>query len=106
MTKRYKSKALEALHSTMSDLFKAGGIDKQTMRYFDEGCLLPAGEYIAPEIQGMDPSQQINQVKLDVLRKAIEDGINSSDAQGDPFERVRQHILNLAEQDSLRADSK
>jgi hypothetical protein len=40
MTEKYKSDAFEAIHSEASDLFKAGGMDQQTMREFDELCLV------------------------------------------------------------------
>ena len=38
--KKYKSKALEALHESMSDLYKAGGISEERMREFDNACLV------------------------------------------------------------------
>lgn len=47
MTKksRIKSKALEAVHETALDLFKAGAIDKRILREYDLLCLT---ESIAP----------------------------------------------------------
>lgn len=36
---KFKSNAFEAIHSTAQGLFRAGGIDKATMREFDESCL-------------------------------------------------------------------
>ena len=35
---KFKSDAFEAVHSAASGLYKAGGIDKATMREFDESC--------------------------------------------------------------------
>jgi len=37
--KTYKSDAFAAIHETVSDLYAAGVINKQTMRDFDESCL-------------------------------------------------------------------
>lgn len=37
---KYKSDAFEAIHSAASGLFRAGGIDKRTMRDFDESCMV------------------------------------------------------------------
>ena len=34
---KFKSDAFEAIHSSASGLFKVGGIDKATMREFDDG---------------------------------------------------------------------
>lgn len=37
--KKYRSEALEALHESATDLYKAGLIDDKTMREFDASCL-------------------------------------------------------------------
>ena len=43
--KKYKSEALEALHESMGDLYKAGGISEERMREFDNACLVkPAAQ--------------------------------------------------------------
>ena len=39
MSRKYRSEALAAVHETMEALHKAGALDKQTMRRFDEACL-------------------------------------------------------------------
>jgi hypothetical protein len=36
---KYKSDAFEAIHSTVAAMHKAGIIDKETMRTFNESCL-------------------------------------------------------------------
>jgi putative transcriptional regulator len=38
-TRKYKSDAFEAIHSDVSGMYRAGTIDKATMRSFDESCL-------------------------------------------------------------------
>lgn len=43
---KFKSDAFEAIHSAASGLHRAGGIDKATMREFDESCLS-----VPPEIE-------------------------------------------------------
>jgi putative transcriptional regulator len=40
MKQKYKSDAFEAAHTTASALFRVGGLDKKTMREFDESCLV------------------------------------------------------------------
>lgn len=37
---KFKSDALEAIHSSASAMYKVGAIDKTTMRGFDESCLV------------------------------------------------------------------
>jgi putative transcriptional regulator len=49
MPKKYKSKAMAAIHETAVDLYQNGGLDKRTMRKFDALCLTP--------IQKMTPSR-------------------------------------------------
>jgi len=41
MTKKrkFKSDAFEAIHSSVSGMYRAGTIDKKTMRSFDDSCL-------------------------------------------------------------------
>ena len=57
----YKSDALAAIHETVSDMFKAGVIDKQTMRRFDESCLTPVHEFSAAEIRAMREREGVSQ---------------------------------------------
>jgi putative transcriptional regulator len=42
MVKKYRSNAFAAIHETMEALHEIGAVDKQTMREFDESCLIPA----------------------------------------------------------------
>ena len=37
--RKFKSDAFEAIHSSAAALYKAGAIDKATMRNFDASCL-------------------------------------------------------------------
>ena len=49
---KYKSDAFEAIHSTVAAMHKAGIIDKETMRNFDESCLAVGskdGDHQRPE---------------------------------------------------------
>ncbi len=57
----YKSEALAAIHETVSDMFKAGVIDKQTMRRFDESCLTPVHEFSAAEIRAIREREGVSQ---------------------------------------------
>jgi putative transcriptional regulator len=38
-TPKYKSDGFEAIHSSVAGMYRAGTIDKTTMRSFDESCL-------------------------------------------------------------------
>jgi putative transcriptional regulator len=39
--RKYKSDIDEAIHSAVEGMYRAGTIDKTTMRDFDEACLVP-----------------------------------------------------------------
>lgn len=57
----YKSEAFAAIHETASDMFKAGVIDKETMRRFDESCLTPVHEFSATEIRAIREREGVSQ---------------------------------------------
>ena len=60
-TKIYKSEAMAAIHETAAGMFKAGVIDKQTMREFDEGCLTPVHEFSAAQIRALREREEVSQ---------------------------------------------
>jgi putative transcriptional regulator len=39
---KYKSELAEAIHSSVAGMYRAGTVDEQTMRSFDDSCLAPA----------------------------------------------------------------
>ena len=39
MPKKYRSKIMASIHEGVSDLYRAGGVDRKTMREFDALCL-------------------------------------------------------------------
>lgn len=41
MTKQYNSKAMASIRETAKGLHALGVIDKRTMRWFNEACLIP-----------------------------------------------------------------
>lgn len=51
MQNKYQSEIAAAVHEDMRDMFKLGVIDKQTMRTFDELCLVPVQPMTAEEIR-------------------------------------------------------
>lgn len=59
--KVYKNEAMAAIHETAVGMHKAGVIDKQTMREFDEGCLTPIHEFSAEEIRALREREEVSQ---------------------------------------------
>jgi putative transcriptional regulator len=62
MTKRkFKSDAFEAIHSAVAGMHRAGTIDKETMRHFDETCLADTVELSPREIKQLREKYKVSQ---------------------------------------------
>ena len=64
MGTKAKSKILDAVHETASDLHKMGFIDKRKMRNFDLLCLKPIPEYSSEKIRALRDHLQLSQAVL------------------------------------------
>ena len=66
MTKKTKTKSriLEAVHETASDLSRLGFIDKRKMRKFDVLCLDPIPAYDSEKIRALRAHLQLSQAVL------------------------------------------
>ena len=61
MKPKFKSDAFEAIHSNASGMFRAGTIDKATMRHFDESCLVVLSEIKPAEIKRLREKNHVSQ---------------------------------------------
>jgi putative transcriptional regulator len=59
--RKFKSRALEAIHSSASALYRIGAIDKATMRDFDESCLVAPPAIKPHQIRRIRLSQRVSQ---------------------------------------------
>lgn len=59
--KTYKTDAFEAIHETVSDLYEAGIVDKQTMRKFNKSCLTEIHEFSPQEIKALREREKVSQ---------------------------------------------
>jgi putative transcriptional regulator len=57
----YKSDVSEAIHSAVSGMYRAGSIDKETMRDFDESCLAAPPQLAPARIKRIRESQRVSQ---------------------------------------------
>ena len=64
MQNKYQSEIAAAVHEDMLDMFKLGVIDKQTMRTFDELCLVPVQPMTAEEIRTLREREGLSQPVL------------------------------------------
>ena len=61
MAKRYRSKVMGAIHETATDLHRAGGMDKKTMRKFDALCLTPIQPMTPKKIRALRVREKASQ---------------------------------------------
>lgn len=59
--RKYKSDAFEAIHSSVSGMYRAGTIDQATMREFDESCLSVPAPIEPRQIKKIRQSQHVSQ---------------------------------------------
>ncbi len=59
--RKFKSDVSEAIHSSASDLFKAGAIDKATMREFDASCLAVPAPIAPKQIKKLRLKNKVSQ---------------------------------------------
>jgi putative transcriptional regulator len=60
-SKEYKSEAFEAIHSSARALYKIKAIDKQTMRSFDDACLMPVTDITPEAIKAIRNKENVSQ---------------------------------------------
>ena len=58
---KYRSRASEAIHSAVAGMYRAGTIDKATMRSFDESCLVAPPTIKPHQIRRIRLSQRVSQ---------------------------------------------
>jgi putative transcriptional regulator len=58
---KYKSDAFEAIHSSVSGMYRAGTIDKATMRRFDKSCLAVPPRMEPKRIKRIRLAQHVSQ---------------------------------------------
>jgi len=59
--RKYKSEALEAIHSSANALLEIGAIDKSTMRDFDDACFIQVPEIEATQIKAIREKNHVSQ---------------------------------------------
>ena len=60
-TRKFKSDAFEAIHSSVAGMERAGTIDKATMRDFDETCLTVTPPMAPAEIKQLRETNKVSQ---------------------------------------------
>jgi putative transcriptional regulator len=61
MPKKYRSKIMASIHEGVSDLYRAGGVDRKTMREFNVLCLTPILEMTPQKIRALRTREKTSQ---------------------------------------------
>ena len=82
MTTKTKSRILEAVHESASDLHRLGFIDKRKMQKYDALCLEPVQDYDAEKVKALRERLHLSQAvlasvlntstSLNIVRRAAE----------------------------------
>ena len=101
--KTYRSEIAAAVHQTVEDIHVVGLVDKQTMREFDDTCLV-AAEPLAPgEIKALREREQVSQPVfaryLNVSKNLVSDWERGVKRPGGPALR----LLTVVRKRGLRA---
>jgi len=59
--RKFKSDAFEAIHSAVEGMVRAGTVDKQTLRFFDEACLSRPTIFDAKKIKALRERNHVSQ---------------------------------------------
>jgi putative transcriptional regulator len=59
--RKFKSDAFEAIHSSVSGMYRAGTVDKATMRDFDESCLAVPSAIKPGQIKQLREKNRVSQ---------------------------------------------
>ena len=102
-TKTYKSEALAAIHETVSDMFDAGVIDKQTMRRFDESCLTPVHIFTGEEIRALREREEVSQTVFAHYLNVTKDSVSQWERGQKKPAGASLKLLSLVERKGLEA---
>jgi putative transcriptional regulator len=103
MAKRYRSKALAAVHETALGLKEAGVLTKRTMKEFDELCLTPVERLSAVQIRRIRTREKASQAVF-ARYLNVTTGLISQWERGEKHPRgAALKLLTLVAKKGLRA---
>ena len=99
---KYKSEALEAVHSAASGMYRAGTIDKATMREFDESCLIAPAPMAPRRIKRIRESQHVSQPVFARYLNTCESTIEKWESGAKKPSGMALNLLDLVEKHGLK----
>ena len=100
--RKYKSGAYEAIHSAVSGMYRAGTIDKATMRKFDESCLSVPTPMDPKRIKRIRESQKVSQPVFARYLNTSESTVEKWESGAKKPSGMALKLLDLVEKHGLR----
>lgn len=98
-----KSRILEAVHETASDLHHLGFIDQRKMRKYDALCLDPIPEYDSKKIRALRDRYQLSQTVLASLLNTSSSAVRQWEMGDKHPSGPSRKLLHLLERKGLEA---
>jgi putative transcriptional regulator len=99
---KYKSEAFEAIHSSVTGMFRAGTIDIATMREFDEACLVVPTPLEPRRIKKIRESQHVSQPVFARYLNTSESTIEKWESGAKKPSGMALKLLSLVEKHGLK----
>lgn len=96
-----KSRLLEAVHETASDLHRLGLIDKRKMRKYDALCLEPVREFDAERVRALRQRLHLSQAVLAALLNISVSTVRKWEVGDKKPSGPSQKLLDLIERKGL-----
>jgi len=100
--RKYKSDAFEAIHSAVSGMYRAGTIDKATMREFDESCLSVPTEMEPKRIKRIRERQRVSQPVFARYLNTSESTVEKWESGAKRPSGMALKLLDIVEKHGLR----
>lgn len=99
---KYKSDAFEAIHSSATGMFRAGTIDKATMRQFDEPCLTVPPPIEPAQIKQLREANNVSQPVFARYLNTSESTVEKWESGAKKPSGVALKLLSLVQKHGLR----
>ena len=100
---KVKSRILDAVHETASDLHRLGFIDKRKMQRYDVLCLEPVQDYDAAKVKALRERLQLSQTVLASVLNTSASTVRKWEAGDKQPSGPSQRLLDIIERKGLEA---
>lgn len=100
--RKFKSDAFEAIHSSMSAMYKVGAIDKAAMRGFDESCLVAPPPLEPLAIKRLRSRNKVSQPRFAQILNISESTVQKWETGAKKPSGAALKLLSLVEKHGLK----